>query len=98
MLAAFRPEAAKGVSDIYEFRIGDEVLQARVENGALALRQGSSHEPDLTFATDARTLRRILSRQLTLADAVSQDRAQMQGDPSALARCDKLFGLSVAPA
>jgi DNA-binding HxlR family transcriptional regulator len=94
MRAAFRPGAAAGVKETYAFQIGEEMLHARVEDGTLEVRQGPSDEPDVTFTTDARTLRGILSGQLTLTDAVAQEKAQLSGDPSALARCDELFGLS----
>jgi DNA-binding HxlR family transcriptional regulator len=93
MLAAFRPEAAAGLSETYEFRIDDEVLHARIEGGALEVRQGSSDEPDLTFISDARTLRKVLAMQLTLPDAVAKGNAHTEGDPSALVRCARLFGL-----
>jgi DNA-binding HxlR family transcriptional regulator/putative sterol carrier protein len=98
MLAAFRPEAAAGVSETYEFRIGDEVLHARVEDGTLEARQGPSHDPDLTFITDAKTLRKILSGRLALTDAVAQDEAQIAGAHSALLRCAEVFGLTERPA
>jgi DNA-binding HxlR family transcriptional regulator/putative sterol carrier protein len=94
MRAAFRPEVAAGVSETYAFRIGDEMLHAHVENGTLQVRQGPSDEADVTFTSDARTLREVLSGNLSLTDAVAQEKARLAGDPSALARCDELFGLS----
>jgi DNA-binding HxlR family transcriptional regulator len=94
MMAAFRPEAAAGVSETYEFRIGDEVLHARVEDGTLEVRQGPANEPDVTFISDAGTLRKILSARLTLTDAVAHDEAQIAGARAALARCEEVFGLT----
>jgi DNA-binding HxlR family transcriptional regulator len=94
MLAAFRSESAAGISETYEFRIGDEVLHACVEDGALEVRQGPSDNPDLAFTTDTRTLRQILSGRLTLMDAVAHDDAQITGLHSALVRCAGVFGLT----
>ena len=92
MRAAFRPEAAIGISEVYEFRIDEVVLHARIDDGELEVRQGGADEPDLIFTSDTRTLRKVLSAQLTLADAVSSDKARIEGDMSALGRCASLFG------
>jgi len=94
MRAAFRAEVAAGVRDTYAFRIGDEMLHARVEDGKVEVGQGLPDEPDVTFTSDARTLREVLSGQLTLVDAVAHDKAELAGNPSALARCDEVFGLN----
>lgn len=94
MLAAFQPRAAAGVNETYEFRIGNDVLHACVEDGELEVRQGSSHDPDLTFICEERTLRKILSGQLTLTDAVAREEARMAGSHSALVRCAEVFGLT----
>jgi hypothetical protein len=94
MRAAFRAEVAAGVRDTYAFQVGDEMLHARVKDGKVEVGQGLSDDPDVIFTSDARTLREVLSGQLTLVDAVARDRAQLAGDPSALARCDEVFGLS----
>ena len=94
MRAAFRPEAATGFNEDYEFQIGSEVLHACVKDGQLEVHRGPAQDPDLTFICDARTLRKILSGQLTLTDAVADDEARMAGARSALARCAEVFGLT----
>jgi DNA-binding HxlR family transcriptional regulator len=94
MLAAFRPEAAADVSETYELRIGGDVIHARVEDGALEVRQGPSHQPDVTFITDSRTVPKLLSGRLSLTDAVAQGEARMTGARSALVRCAEVFGLT----
>jgi DNA-binding HxlR family transcriptional regulator len=92
MLAAFRPEAAIDISEVYEFRIDDEMLHARIDEGTIEVRRGAAAAPDLVFITDTRTLRKILSAQSTLTDAVAAGKARTEGDPSALRRCASLFG------
>jgi DNA-binding HxlR family transcriptional regulator len=97
MLAAFQPEAAGGVNETYEFRVGLDVLHASVEDGTLEVRQGPSQDPDLIFTCNATVLRKILSRQLMLTDAVERGEAQIGGDHSALLRCAEVFGLTERP-
>lgn len=92
MQAAFQPGAAADVRETYEFRIDDEVLQVRVEEGSVAASQGPGHKPDMTFTSDSLTLRAIMAGRLTFRDAVAQDRAEIEGDRSALSRCAKVFG------
>jgi DNA-binding HxlR family transcriptional regulator/putative sterol carrier protein len=92
MQAAFQPRAAAGVNETYEFRIDDEVLHVRVEDGSVEARQGPAHEPEVTFISDSRTMRGVMSGGLTLVDAVAQGRAEIDGDPSALTRCAEVFG------
>jgi DNA-binding HxlR family transcriptional regulator/putative sterol carrier protein len=94
MLAAFQPDAATGVTEKYEFRIGEEVLHACVGDGELEVRQGPSDDPDLTFICDERTLRKILSGRMTLTGAVAHDEARIAGARAALVRCAEVFGLT----
>src|SRR5262245_56277931 len=92
--ASFRPQQADGLHEAYEFRIGDEVVHARVDDGAIDVCAGWAREPDLVFTTDAGTLQTVQSGALTLAGAVATGRARIDGDPRALARCEKAFGIA----
>ena len=40
MHAAFQPQAAEGVKETYEFRIGDEVFYARINDGTIETGEG----------------------------------------------------------
>ncbi len=94
MQAAFRPEAAKGVSESYEFRVDDEVLHVRVEQGTARVSQEPAHEPDLTFTTDSRGFVALMSGQMMPMEAVRRGKAKIEGDPGALTRCLEIFGLA----
>jgi DNA-binding HxlR family transcriptional regulator len=92
MQAAFRPEAAAGLRETYEFRIDDEVLHVQVDDGAARVRQGPAAEPELSVNTSAPVFARVISGELTLLDAVEQGVASVAGDRAALERCVEVFG------
>ena len=47
LLVTFDPEAAKGISETYEFRIDDETFFLRVSNGKAEAHLGPASKPDL---------------------------------------------------
>ena len=93
MKYAFRPEAARGLKETYEYRIGNEVFNARIDDGTIQTRQGYSENPDLIITTDAETYSAIAMQRLTLMDAVESGAVQVEGDADALRRSAEIFGL-----
>src|SRR5947209_11047224 len=93
MMGSFRPEAARGVRETYEFRIGRWVFQLGVDDGAVWFELGSTHRPDLVFSADKRTLAAVISRQLSPSDAVSRGQAELEGDPEIVERWLEILGL-----
>ena len=95
MHSVFRPDAAGGLKETYEFRIGDEVFHARVNDGNLETGQGAAWEPALVIMADPETFLAVASRQLKPMDALGRGALKIQGDPQALARASKVFGLNI---
>ena len=93
MHAVFRPEAAKGLSESYEYRIGEDVFHARVIDGRLETSQGPAHEPDLVVVADPESFRAIASGQISATEALASGRIAIEGDPGALVRSAEIFGL-----
>jgi DNA-binding HxlR family transcriptional regulator len=91
MRAAGRPEAARGVHDTYEFRIEDDVLHARIDNGEIGLELGPARDPDLVIEADLETMVAIGSRRLGLEDAIREGRLTVAGDPGAAGRVAAIF-------
>jgi DNA-binding HxlR family transcriptional regulator/putative sterol carrier protein len=92
--AAFRPELAEGIRESYEFRIGNlGVFEVRVEDGKTftAERQGSN--PDVVFSMDVQTLNNLLFQIVSPAKAIAAGQVTVKGDPAALERFIKIFGL-----
>ncbi|MGH2718666.1 MAG: winged helix-turn-helix transcriptional regulator [Actinomycetota bacterium] len=95
--AVFRPEAAAGVHETFQFDIAGDVFHLRVDDGMLVGTQGPAPAPDLVFETDLPTLLAIGGRQLSPADAVVTGRATMTGTARAAARIVELFGFPGRP-
>ncbi|MBT8492236.1 MAG: winged helix-turn-helix transcriptional regulator [Deltaproteobacteria bacterium] len=91
MRAVFDPKVAAGVSVAYQFEVGDEVIHAIVDDGALRTGPGPADGPDMTLATDRRTWTAITSGRLSLQDAVSAGRLRCDGSTSKLQHLAEIF-------
>ena len=91
--AAFRPEAAKGIRETYEFRIDGETFHIRIDDGTADVGRGPAQDPQLVIACDAGTFMAVGSRALSPRDAVARGRATIDGTSATLAHCCELLGL-----
>jgi DNA-binding HxlR family transcriptional regulator len=94
MKATMGPEAARWVSETYEFRVGEDVFHVRVDGGVSEPEYGPAFEPDLILETDPETFLSLVSGRIEAADAIEAGKLGVQGDPEALARVSDIFGLS----
>lgn len=92
MHASFRPQHARGLQEQYEFRVGEEVFHARVDDGDVALDAGHAERPAYVITTDLATFMALGARTLTLDDAIAQGRASFEGDAAAHARSLDILG------
>lgn len=92
MRSTFKPEAAVGVREIYEFRIDDDIFQLRVDNGRLETHQGAVGQADLVISTDVETLMAMGARQISPMEAAAQGKAVVKGSEEAALRCVEIFG------
>jgi DNA-binding HxlR family transcriptional regulator len=90
--AAFRPEYAKNIRETYEFRIGETIFFARVEDGKLRTGLGTSHRPAMIFITDVETFDRIISGATDTTTERQSGTLKIAGDDEAFARCQRMFG------
>jgi len=79
----FRPEAAGELRATYEVRLGEIVVAARVQDGALTVTEGPAERPELTIHAD-------LSLRTVLAGGTS-DTIRLEGDEALFARFVELF-------
>lgn len=91
----FRPELAQGVNETYELHVDNEVLQVRINEGEIHVRQGSTLNADVIFQTDMPTYLGLLQRKIQPDKAISEGLIQIEGDPDALKRFLDLCGLPV---
>lgn len=86
----FKPDVARGSRVGYELRLGDIVVHARVEHGALQVGEGPLTDADLVITTGP-ALRAVLAGELAPADAIASGAVTVRGDPGLLVRFVELF-------
>ncbi len=96
----FDPEAAAGFSADLELRLGEEMFQARIVDGALELERGHVDQPDAVLEGDTETLKALAFGEWPLDEAVQTGALTVTGDQVLAARFFKVFKLPepVAPA
>jgi DNA-binding HxlR family transcriptional regulator len=92
--ALFNAEAARGLTETYEFRVGDDVFTAQLQDGELAASMGQAEDADLRFAIDMDTFFALASGDLPPAEAVAQDLVTIDGDLTALERFFSVFSFA----
>jgi DNA-binding HxlR family transcriptional regulator len=94
--ATFQPEAARGLRASYEIRLGDIVVNARVDKGAVDIAQGPLPEADLRLETDL-TIRLLMSGELSPAEALKSGKVRLVGKRDLFERFVEIFRIPPAP-
>jgi DNA-binding HxlR family transcriptional regulator len=89
--SAFHPEAARGLTAIYEVSFGNALVHLRVDDGAIEAYEGPAGEPDLKIATDA--LPALLRGDVSPADAEHDEAFHLAGDTRLLEPFTAMFRL-----
>lgn len=89
--ALLNPEAARGLTETYVLRIGDDVFTTRLEDGELTVSVGEAEDADLLLEVDMETFFGLAGGDLSPADAVEQGVAKVEGDLATLERCFTVF-------
>jgi DNA-binding HxlR family transcriptional regulator len=93
--ALFSPEAARGLTETYVLRVGDDVFSVQLRNGSMHASAGAVEGPDVEIAMDMATFFRLTGGELTPAEALEQGLVTVEGDEDAFRRCFEV--LSMAP-
>lgn len=93
MRGTFKPEAAKGVFEAYEYRIDGEVFHVRVEDGKTEIQQGPGWKPHLVLTTDTQTFLALGTGQVDPKKAIVSGKAHIQGSLETLQRSIEIFGV-----
>ncbi|MFA1551326.1 winged helix-turn-helix transcriptional regulator [Actinomadura chokoriensis] len=96
--ACFDTEAAAGLRAVYEFRVGDEVFHARVDDGTIEALHGPAQHPDATITISEDAFVALTGQGGTFAEAIESGAASASGDMEALRRLKGLFRLPPARA
>jgi DNA-binding HxlR family transcriptional regulator/putative sterol carrier protein len=84
-------EAAKGVSETYQFVIGRAAFHFVIDDGTIRLRDGWAEAPAVTWTTDEATWSAIASGELTARSATATGALTIGGDSKAANRLRKIF-------
>jgi DNA-binding HxlR family transcriptional regulator/putative sterol carrier protein len=87
-------EAAKGVSETYQFLIDDSAFHFTVDDGSIELHDGRARDPAVVVTTDEETLTDMGSGKIRFSSAVATGALTVAGDPHAEKRMRKIFSRS----
>jgi DNA-binding HxlR family transcriptional regulator len=95
MLAFHDPTRSVSRPTTWELRLTDGPFTAVAEGNTFTAIAGAPEAADLVVTTDDPCLHRLLTRQVTPAQAVQADAVRLEGDPRALGRLVRLFEFPV---
>jgi DNA-binding HxlR family transcriptional regulator len=87
----FDPDAARGVTEVYELRSGDEVATIEVADGNVTVTAGPAETADVRIEAEPPTVFCLVSGELLPGDALRDGLARIEGDPAAFERFVSLF-------
>jgi DNA-binding HxlR family transcriptional regulator/putative sterol carrier protein len=84
-------ETAKGVSESYQYLVGESAFYFTVDDGSIELHDGRAREPAVIVTTDEETWADISSRTTTFSAAVATGALTIAGDRQAATRMRSIF-------
>ena len=84
-------DAAKGVSETYQYLVGDSAFHFAVDDGSIEVHDGRAEDPAVTWTTDEETWADIATGRTTFSPAVATGALTVAGDPHAVDRLRKIF-------
>jgi putative sterol carrier protein len=84
-------EAAKGVSETYQFLVGDSAFHFTVDDGSIRLHDGRAQDPAVVLTTDEETWADIASGRIRFSSAAATGALSVVGEPQAVKRLRKIF-------
>jgi DNA-binding HxlR family transcriptional regulator/putative sterol carrier protein len=91
MAALADREAAKGVSETYQYLVGDSAFHFTINDGSIEVHDGRADDPAVTWTTDEKTWAEIASGKITTSSAAAAGALTIGGDPEAARRLRKIF-------
>lgn len=89
-------EAAKGVSETYQYLVGDSAFHFTVDDGSVELRDGRAQDPAVVMTTDDETWADIASGKITASSAAATGDLTVAGDREAAKRLGRIFSRHAA--
>jgi len=87
-------EAAKGVSETYQYLVGDSAFHFTVDDGSIEVHDGGAEGPSVVVTTDEETWADIASGKTAASSAAATGALTVAGDPQAVKRLGRIFSRS----
>jgi DNA-binding HxlR family transcriptional regulator/putative sterol carrier protein len=84
-------ESARGVSESYQYVVGDSAFHFTVDDGSIQLHDGRVQDPAVTWTTDEETWVEIASGRITASSAAAAGALTVVGDAEAAKRLRRIF-------
>jgi DNA-binding HxlR family transcriptional regulator/putative sterol carrier protein len=84
-------EAARGVSETYQYVVGGSAFHFTVDDGSIHLHDGRAEDPAVVLTTDEETWADIASGKVTASSAAAAGALTVDGDPRAAKRLGRIF-------
>jgi putative sterol carrier protein len=84
-------EAAKGVSEAYQFLVGESAFYFTVDDGSIELHDGRAQDPAVVVSTDEKTWARLAAGKIRYSAASDTGALSLAGDRQAEKRFRKIF-------
>src|SRR5256884_1352386 len=86
MVALADREAAKGVSETYQYLVGDSAFHFTVDGGSIELHDGRAEDPAVTWSTDEETWADLASGRISFSSATAKGALSGAAEPQAVKR------------
>jgi DNA-binding HxlR family transcriptional regulator len=94
--STFRAEAAQGIHATFELRVGEIVLNARVDDGEVEVHAGPAPAADLSIEAGPQ-IRALMAGEMTPREALRGGVVRVRGDGDLLASFAKIFRIDPMP-
>jgi DNA-binding HxlR family transcriptional regulator/putative sterol carrier protein len=84
-------DAARGVSETYQYLVGDSAFHFTIDDGGIEIHDGRVEDPAVTLTTDEETWADIASAKITASSAAAAGALTVDGDPEAAKRLGRIF-------
>jgi DNA-binding HxlR family transcriptional regulator/putative sterol carrier protein len=85
-------EAAKGVRESYQYRVGGSAFHFRIDDGDVRVHDGEAEDPALIVTTDEDTWAAVVSGRTSTSAATAAGALTIDGDRQAWKRLRRIFG------
>lgn len=90
MRATFQPDVARGVRASYELRVGEIVVNVRIDDGELVATEGPMPDADVILEPGL-VLKGLMSGEVSVADAISDGSVTFTGDAALVELFARMF-------